>query len=87
MYNYLVEKGVDKNIIIKEDQSMSTYQNAIYTMTKLENINFKNLIIVSTIEHFVSYQTIKYFNDAAYNNEIIRNKNINIMIYTNNNIV
>ena len=87
MYNYLVEKGIDKNIIIKEDQSMSTYQNAIYTMTKLENINFKNLIIVSTIEHFVSYQTIKYFNDAAYNNEIIRNKNINIMIYTNNNIV
>ncbi len=87
MYNYLVEKGIDKNIIIKEDQSMSTYQNAIYTMKKLENINFKNLIIVSTIEHFVSYQTIKYFNDAAYNNEIIKNKNINIMIYTNNNLV
>ena len=87
MYNYLVEKGIDKDIIIKEDQSMSTYQNAIYTMKKLENINFKNLIIVSTVEHFVSYQTIKYFNDAAYNNEIIRNKNINIMIYTNNNLV
>ena len=87
MYDYLVEHGIDANIIIKEDQSMSTYQNAEFTMKKIENINFKNLIIVSTVEHFVQYQTIKYFNDAAYNNLTIRNKNINIMIYTNNNAV
>ena len=84
MYNYLVDKGVDPNIIIKEDKSMSTYQNANYTMTKLENIDFKNLIIVSTIEHFVNYQTIKYFNDAALNNSKIKAKGIAIMIYTNN---
>ena len=84
MYNYLVAHGIDGNIIIKEDQSMSTQQNATYTMKKLENIDFNNLIIVSTIEHFVNYQTIKFFNDAANNNAKIRNKNINIMIYTNN---
>ena len=84
MYNYLVDKGVDPNIIIKEDQSMSTYQNANYTMTKLENVDFKNLIIVSTIEHFVNYQTIKYFDDAALNNAKIKAKGIAIMIYTNN---
>ena len=84
MYNYLVAHGISGSIIIKEDQSMSTQQNATYTMTKLENYNFDNLIIVSTIEHFVNYQTIKFFNDAARNNTKIRNKEINIMIYTNN---
>ena len=84
MYNYLVEHGIDGNIIIKEDQSMSTQQNAIYTMQKLENIDFNNIIVVSTIEHFTNYQTIKYFNDAANNNAKIKAKNINIMIYTNN---
>lgn len=84
MYDYLVDHGIDGSIIIKEDQSMSTNQNAIYTMKKLENLNFKNLIIVSTIEHFVTYGAIKYFNDAAYNNTVIRKKNINILVYTNN---
>ena len=80
MYNYLVEHGIDKNIIIKEDQSMSTQQNAIYTMRKLENIDFKNIVVVSTIEHFTNYQTIKFFNDAANSNAKIKAKNINIMI-------
>ena len=84
MYDYLTKHGLDSSIIIKEDQSMSTQQNATYTMKKLENIDFKNLVIVSTIEHFVNYQTIKYFNDAAKSNTKIFNKNINIMIYTNN---
>ena len=84
MYNYLVNHGIDRSIIIKEDQSMSTQQNATYTMKKLEDIDFKNLVIVSTIEHFVNYQTIKFFNDAAKSNSKIYSKNINIMIYTNN---
>lgn len=84
MYNYLVSHDIPSNKIIKEDQSMSTQQNATYTMKKLEDIDFKNLIIVSTIEHFVNYQTIKFFNDAALNNSKIKSKNINIMIFTNN---
>ena len=84
MYNYLVEHGIDRNIIIKEDQSYSTQQNATYTMNKLENIDFKNLFIVSTIEHFLSYGALQYFNTAANNNAKIKAKNINIIVYTNN---
>ena len=87
MYNYLVDAGIDKDIIIKEDQSMSTYQNANYTIKLIEDIDFKNLIIVSTIEHFINYDTIKYFNDACLNNPKVFSKKINIMIYTNNTYV
>ena len=84
MYEYLVNAGIDGNIIIKEDKSVSTYQNANFTMKLIEDINFKNLIIVSTIEHFVNYETIKYFNDACLNNTKVCSKKVNIMIYTNN---
>ena len=84
MYTYLVNAGIDGNIIIKEDKSVSTYQNANFTMKLIEDIDFKNLIIVSTIEHFVNYDTLKYFNDACLNNAKVCSKKVNIMIYTNN---
>ncbi len=83
MYNYLTSNGIDKDMIIKEDQSMSTYQNANYTMKKVEDLDFDNMIIVSTIEHFVNYTTIKYFDDAIMANEKVKAKGINLMIYTN----
>lgn len=83
MYNYLVEKGINPDIIIKEDQSMSTYQNAVYTMTKIQDIEFSNLIVVSTIEHFTGYQTIKYFSDAMAANSKIKSRDVKLMIYTN----
>ena len=83
MYNYLVTKGVSKDLLIKEDQSMSTEQNAIYTFKLIEDIDFENLIIVSTMEHFYTYKAIQYFNDAAMKNSKIKAKNIKIMAYTN----
>ena len=82
MYNYLVMKGVPKEMLIVENQSMSTEQNAIYTFKLLENIDFDNLIIVSTMEHFYTYRAIQYFNDAALSNAKIKSKGIRIMGYT-----
>ena len=83
MYNYLTSHGISGDMIIKEDQSMSTYQNANYTMKKVEDLDFDNMVIVSTIEHFINYQTLKYFDDAIMNNEKVKAKGINLMIYTN----
>ncbi len=83
MFNYLVNNGIRESILIKEDKSTSTYENALFTMEKIENYDFNNLVIVSTIEHFINYKTLKYFNDAINNNKILKDKNINIMIYTN----
>lgn len=84
MYNYLVSKGVDKSLLIKEDKSLSTEQNAIYTFRLIQDYDFDNLIIVSTIEHFYYYGGLTYFNSAALNNSKIKAKNIKLMIYTNN---
>lgn len=84
MYNYLVSQGIDKDLLIVEDQSMSTEQNAIYTFRLIQDYDFDNLIIVSTVEHFYYYGGMTYFNKAALNNSKIKAKNINIMIFTNN---
>lgn len=85
MYDYLVSKGIDQGVIIKEEKSLSTQQNAVNSIKLLETVDFKNLIIVSTIEHFTQYQTIKFFNDAINSNTKVAAKNINLMIYTNTN--
>lgn len=84
MYNYLISQGIDKDLLIVEDQSMSTEQNAIYTFRLIQDYDFDNLIIVSTVEHFYYYGGMTYFNKAALNNSKIKAKNINIMIFTNN---
>lgn len=84
MYSYLKAKGIPESKIIQEGDSLSTYQNAVYTMQKIQSYDFDTLIIVSTIEHFVNYATVKYFDDAALANEYVKAKNIRIMIYTNN---
>ncbi len=85
MYNYLVARGIDSGIIIKEEQSLSTYQNAVNSVKLLETVEFKNLIVVSTIEHFTNYQTVSYFNNAISANTKVSAKGIKLMIYTNTN--
>ena len=83
MEKYLINKGIDQGILIKEERSLSTYQNAIYTIQILEEFTFSKLVIVSTIEHFTYYETLKYFNDAINENSILKTKNIEVIKYTN----
>lgn len=79
MEEYLIEKGLDKNLIIKEDKSHTTRENALFSIPIAESLNADTIIISSTIEHFIDmpYNPVKLFNDA------LNNKNIRIMIYTN----
>ena len=84
MYTYLVRNGIPSSKIIKEDKSLSTQQNAIYTLRLLEDVDFNHLVIVSTIEHFINYGAFSYFNSALLNNLTVYNKKITIMAYTNN---
>lgn len=84
MYNYLLNNQMEVGLLIKEERSLSTYQNAIYSIKILEDFSFTKLVIVSTIEHFTYYDTVKYFEDAIANNNILKNKNIEVLTYTNN---
>ena len=78
MGNWLIEHGISKDKVILEDKSMSTKENALYSMPIALSYNPNLIILVSTMDHYVSqpYNTIKYFNDN------LENQKINFIVYT-----
>ncbi len=79
MYEYLVEKGVDPELIIKEEKAGSTFGNAKYSVPMAKELGAKKIIIVTTIEHFTNYD----YNPLKIFSEFIEDDNIRLMIYTN----
>lgn len=79
MYNYLVEHGVDPELIIKEEKSGSTFGNAKYSVPIAKKLGANRIIIVTTIEHFTNYD----YNPLKIFSEFINDDNIRLMIYTN----
>lgn len=77
MYDYLIKKGVNADILIKEGKSLSTKENALYSMTIIEELCLDEIVIISSIEHFTiySYNVLKYFKD-------VETKPHTYMIYT-----
>lgn len=79
MKEYLVNRSVPDNLIILEDKSLSTRQNALFSVPIAKKLKADKIFVVSTIEHFIkyNYNVIKYFADA------IGKSNIRLMVYTN----
>lgn len=78
MYNYLVEKGFNKEKLIKEENSLTTVQNAEYSVPIAAKLGAEIIIVCSSGYHFVDPQ---YHAIDAFLNEV--NKlNIRLMIYT-----
>ena len=79
MYEYLVEHGVSKDMIIKEETSKSTFANAKYSVPIVKELKADRVIIVTTIEHFLNYD----YNPLKIFSEFINDDKINLMVYTN----
>ena len=79
MEEYLVEHGISKDVIIQENESRTTRENALFSVPKALAFNPDTIIICSTIEHFtqVPYNTVKFFSDELKDNDI------RLMVYTN----
>lgn len=78
MKKYLVEKGINEEDIIEENNSMTTYENALFSIPLALKLNPDTIIVVSTIEHFIryNYNVIKYFAS------VIKKHNVKLMTYT-----
>ncbi len=63
MYNYLVKKGIDKDKLIKEDQSHSTVENALYSVPIAKELGAKTIILSTSLYHFKNpyYKTMETF--------------------------
>lgn len=79
MYEYLVENGVDPELIVKEEKSGSTFGNAKYSVPLAKKLGAKKIIIVTTIEHFTNYD----YNPLKIFSEFINDDEIRLMVYTN----
>ena len=51
MRNILVETGVNKSLIITEDKSNDTYENALYVLRICKRRNFRRIILVTSAYH------------------------------------
>lgn len=51
MFNYLVQKGISPETLIKEEQSLTTVQNAKFSVPKAIEAGAKSIIICTTNEH------------------------------------
>lgn len=77
MKDYLINNGLDENIIIEENQSMTTKENAWYSSKIIQELNDKDVLVISSMEHFVSYS----YNDVKYFTDVLP-KGYNVMTYT-----
>lgn len=78
MKEYLVSKNIPEELVIEENQSMTTYQNAVYSVPIALKENAKVIIVTSTNEHFTKYS----FNVVKFFEEQLINQDVRLMIYT-----
>ncbi len=78
MYNYLVENGFNKSKLIKEDQSLTTVQNAKFSIPIAEKLGAEILIVCSSLYHFedLQYRALESFIAE------VKKTNMTLMIYT-----
>ena len=78
MYDYLVSKGINEKKLILEDRSLSTVENAKYSVPLAERLGAEMIIICSSLYHFGNpvYKLMESFVKE------IEEKNIILMTYS-----
>lgn len=64
MREWLINNGVNSQNIILEDKSIDTVSNALNSLAKIQNLELKNLVIVSSASHLRRATTL--FKQASY---------------------
>ena len=72
MAKYLIEKGVDKDMIILENKSLTTEENALYSVPIAKSLNAKKITVITTLEHMSRdfLNPVKLFADQVKDNDI-----------------
>lgn len=77
MEKYLIRNGINPDLIIKEDKSKTTVENAIFSIPIALSFSPDAIIIVTSIDHF-SHDVCKIFHRA------LDTKEIDLIFYTRN---
>lgn len=77
MYDYLIKKGMNKDKLIMEKESLTTVENAKYSVPIAKNLGAEIIIVCTSPYHFADskYQAMESFVKE------IRGTNITLMTY------
>lgn len=78
MYRYLVDKGVPKDILLLEDRSVSTWQNAKFSVQIAKGFHADILMVVTSSDHLTRW----YLNPIKLFTKEIGDADIRLMTYT-----
>lgn len=76
MEDYLVEKGFPKQLIIKEEQAKTTWDNMYYGMEIAKKLKVSEVVVITTYDHY-----LLYYNTVKICAEAINDPNINMILY------
>lgn len=79
MAQYLIENGVEPEIVIREEKSLTTVENAKYSVPIAKELGATRIIIVTTLEHMAR----PFLNPINIFSNEIKDNNISTMYYTN----
>lgn len=79
MYDYLIGKGLPSDLLIKEEQSLATKQNAYYSAQIIKDLKADSVILCSSREHIKRI----YLNPVRLFKKQLKGTGINIEIFTN----
>lgn len=85
MFDYLISEGIEKDNLIIENKSLTTVENAKYSLPIAIKEKATDIMIVSTIEHFnkVKYNVVDIFQNELLNIVNEKIENYRLLIYTN----
>lgn len=76
MEDYLVERGFPKDLIIKEEKAMTTWDNMHYGMEIARKLGVDEVVVITTYDHY-----LLYYNTVKICAEAINDPNINMILY------
>lgn len=80
MYDYLVQKGIDSSIIIKENKSLTTKENALYSVPLALAFKPSTISVVTSLDHYMySYNIVEIFSN------LVDDETVNLLFFTNSN--
>ncbi len=79
MYDYLVSHGISNDLLVKEDRSVSTRENAKYSIPLARQCGAEKIIVLTTVDHFYS----PYYNVVEIFANELKDDHILLAFYTN----
>ena len=78
MAQYLIEHNVNEDMIIKENKSLTTEENALYSIPICKSLNAKNITVITTMDHM----SRDFLNPVRLFAEQLKDNNVTLMFMT-----